>query len=101
MDLSPSPGSHRCDPTSPRKRGEVKKASVCQSFFALLGCELNSFFKSSMLCESRGHSQENAFLAQLEALMRSARLTGLATGTGIFSVSVRSDTCWTPCCNSC
>ena len=61
----------------------------CQDFFCLLGVELNSFFRSLMLSESRGQSQENELLAQLAARMRAACLTGLATGTGTFADSVR------------
>src|SRR4026209_117388 len=68
---------------------------------ALLGAGLNSFFRSSLLCESRGHSQEKEFFAQLEALIRAACLTGLATGTGILSTSVRNATCCTARCGSC
>src|SRR5258707_13599005 len=75
------------------KRGQLR--------FALLADELNSFFKPSIPSESRGHSQENELLAQLAALMRAACLTGLATGTGTFSVSLRSDACSTPCCTCC
>src|SRR4029079_18256297 len=77
-----------------------------QPFFCLAGCcccGLNSLLSSLMLSESRGHSQENEFLAQFAALMRAACLTGLATGTGTFSNSdsgdpgcaVRSETCCT------
>ena len=52
---------------------------------------MNSFFKSSRLCESRGHSQENAFFAQLDALMRAACLTGLATGTVRRALAILKD----------
>src|SRR4051795_10041982 len=91
------PGVRRDD-----ERTSLGRQRRRQPFFALFGGGApNSFFKSSMLCDNRGHSQEKAFLAQFEALMRAACLTGLATGTGTFSVSVRSATCCTLCCDSC
>ena len=55
-----------------------------QPFFCLFGVELNSFFRSLMLSESRGQSQENELLAQLAALIRAACLTGKkASGAAI------------------
>src|SRR6266403_900148 len=98
-------------PGSPERRSVATDAIVCyrpaSAFFldamsGFLGGGPNSaFFNSSMLSESRGHSQENEFCAQFAVFVRdlksfaAADALGFSRGNGVFSVSVRK----VACCN--
>ena len=70
----------------------------------LPGDELNSFFRSLIPSESRGHSQENepgvqfdVFARNLKSFTAAARLLGAATGTGTLSL-LKEVCCIGGCC---